>query len=115
MAMTRAECDRPHIPQKDFYTVQDVATLLMTSEGKVRELSRRKADPLPFRCFENSRRGMFISRSELAAWVKRNTVRRVQVRGRLGHGACFHRKIPSLPYLHSKRSAVLPRTGGASP
>ena len=74
MAMARAEYDRPHIPQKDFYTVQDVATLLMTSEGKVRELSRRKADPLPFRCFENSRRGMFIRRSELAAWVKRNTM-----------------------------------------
>ena len=24
MAMTRAEYDRPHIPQKDFYTVQDI-------------------------------------------------------------------------------------------
>ena len=24
MAMKRAECDRPHIPQKDFYTVQDI-------------------------------------------------------------------------------------------
>ncbi len=65
---------KPHIPQKDYYTVQDVATLLMTSEGKVPELARRKTDPLPFRCFENSHRGMFISRSELAAWVKKNTM-----------------------------------------
>ena len=62
---------KPHIPQKDYYTVQDVATLLMTSEGKVPELARRKTDPLPFRCFENSHRGMFISRSELATWVKK--------------------------------------------
>ena len=40
MAMTRAEYDRPHIPQKDFYTVQDiystaeVARLLESSQSK---------------------------------------------------------------------------------
>ena len=74
MAKTLRCDDRPHVPQKDFYTVKDVATLLLTSEGKVRSLARRRNDPLPFRCFENSKRGMFISRPELAGRVKRNTI-----------------------------------------
>lgn len=74
MAKTLEHDGRPHIPQKDFYTVKDVATLLLTNEGKIRSLAKRTDDPLPFRCFESPKRGMFISRPELAGWVKRNTI-----------------------------------------
>lgn len=74
MAKTLEHDGRPYIPQKDSYTVKDVATLLLTSEGKIRSFARRTDDPLPFRCFESSKRGMFISRPELAGWVKRNTI-----------------------------------------
>ena len=36
MAMKRAEYDRPHLPQKDFYTVQDMAPASITKSSACR-------------------------------------------------------------------------------
>lgn len=65
---------RRQVPQKDYYDVSDTAALLQISRNKVYELAKRADDPLPFRRLLDSRRGMFIVRQELAAWVTRNTV-----------------------------------------
>lgn len=64
----------PQIPVKDIYSVRDAAILLGTTEDRVRELASREIDPLPFRCFPDRMRGMFILRSEFAAWVKAHTM-----------------------------------------
>lgn len=77
-----------HVPQKDYYDVSDTAALLQIGRNKVYELAKRADDPLPFRRLLDSRRGMFIARQELSAWVTRNTILialQGDVRGN-GHG-----------------------------
>lgn len=64
---------RPHVPLKDFYSVEDVSALLGIGENLVRALASRKEDPLPFRRLHGKVRGMFIPRAELGAWVTRNS------------------------------------------
>lgn len=73
-AMTNTKHTTPQVPIKDIYTVRDAAILLCTTEERVRELAAREEDPLPFRCFSDRSRGMFILRFEFADWVKRNTI-----------------------------------------
>lgn len=73
-AMTNTKHTTPQIPVKDIYSVRDAAILLGTTEDRVRELASREVDPLPFRCFPDRMRGMFILRSEFAAWVKAHTM-----------------------------------------
>lgn len=46
--MQKTEVHR-HVPQKDFYSVSDAASLLQISKNKVYELANRGLDPLPFR------------------------------------------------------------------
>ena len=72
--MTNTKHTTPQIPVKDIYSVRDAAILLGTTEDRVRELANRADDPLPFRCFPDRARGMFILRSEFAAWVKAHTM-----------------------------------------
>lgn len=64
---------KPHVPLKDFYSVEDVSALLGIGENLVRALASRKEDPLPFRRLHGKVRGMFIPRAELGAWVMRNS------------------------------------------
>lgn len=64
---------KPHVPLKDFYSVEDVSALLGIGENLVRELASRKEDPLPFRRLNGKVRGMFISRAEFRAWVMENS------------------------------------------
>lgn len=71
--MTTPQQCKPHVPLKDYYTVEDVAILLGIGENLVRELATREANPLPFRRLRGKSRGMFISRQDLAMWVKDNS------------------------------------------
>jgi hypothetical protein len=71
--MTLENEERRHVPQKDFYSVNDTAGLLQISVNTVYELASRRKDPLPFRRLMGRRRGMFITRNELSEWVKRNS------------------------------------------
>ena len=73
-AMTNTKHTTPQVPIKDIYTVRDAAILLCTTEERVRELATREEDPLPFRCFPERSRGMFILRIEFSKWVLRNTI-----------------------------------------
>lgn len=89
MAMLAGKQDKSHVPLKDFYTVEDVSTLLGIGENLVRELANRKIDPLPFRRLKGRTRGMFISRSELAQWVVENTsLVAIVGKSRDGHDEC---------------------------
>lgn len=72
-AMTNTKHTTPQIPIKDIYSVRDAAILLCTTEERVRELATREHDPLPFRCFSDRSRGMFVLRGEFADWIVRNT------------------------------------------
>ena len=72
--MTNAKHTTPQIPVKDIYSVRDAAILLCTTEERVRELATREEDPLPFRCFSDRSRGMFVLRSEFSEWLMRNTI-----------------------------------------
>lgn len=72
--MTNTKHTTPQIPVKDIYSVRDAAILLGTTEDRIRELAARKEDPLPFRRLPDRTRGMFILRTEFAAWVVKNTV-----------------------------------------
>ena len=72
--MTNTKHTTPQVPIKDIYTVRDAAILLCTTEERVRELATREEDPLPFRCFPDRSRGMFILRIEFSKWVLRNTI-----------------------------------------
>ena len=38
--MTATNQDKPHVPLKDYYTVEDVGILLSIGENMVRELAR---------------------------------------------------------------------------
>lgn len=71
--MTATNQDKPHVPLKDYYTVEDVGILLSIGENMVRELASRNEDPLPFRRLNGKVRGMFIGRSDLARWVQANS------------------------------------------
>jgi predicted transcriptional regulator of viral defense system len=71
--MTTAKQTKPHVPLKDYYTVEDVSVLLGIGENMVRELAGRDKDPLPFRRLNGKVRGMFIGRSDLARWVQANS------------------------------------------
>lgn len=72
-AMTTAKQTKPHVPLKDYYTVEDVSVLLGIGENMVRELAGRDKDPLPFRRLNGKVRGMFIIRSDLGGWVLKNS------------------------------------------
>lgn len=71
--MTTAKQTKPHVPLKDYYTVEDVSVLLGIGENMVRDLASRDEDPLPFRKLNGKARGMFISRSDLGKWVFKNS------------------------------------------
>ena len=71
--MTATRQTGPHVPLKDYYTVEDVGILLGIGVNLVRELAARDDDPLPFRRLNGRVRGMFIGRSELARWVQANS------------------------------------------
>ena len=71
--MTTAKQTKPHVPLKDYYTVEDVSVLLGIGENMVRELAGRDKDPLPFRRLNGKVRGMFIIRSDLGGWVLKNS------------------------------------------
>jgi predicted transcriptional regulator of viral defense system len=71
--MTAVKQGKPHVPLKDYYTVEDVSALLGIGENLVRELAGRDEDPLPFRRLDGKIRGMFIPRSELVKWVMGNS------------------------------------------
>ena len=73
-AMTNNKRTTPQVPMKDYYTVQDVAALLGTSQDRIREYASRPVDPMPFRLLPGLTRGMFINRMDLADWVWKNTV-----------------------------------------
>lgn len=72
--MTQANEASRHVPQKDYYTVEDAALLLQISTNKVYDLAHRGNDPLPFRRLCGTKRGTFIFRPEFAEWVKRNSI-----------------------------------------
>lgn len=79
--------DKPHVPLKDYYTVEDVGILLSIGENMVRELANRSEDPLPFRRLSGKVRGMFIGRAELARWVQANSfLVALDAEERGGHG-----------------------------
>ncbi len=85
--MAATKQTRPHVPLKDYYTVEDVGILLGIGENMVRELAARNEDPLPFRRLNGKARGMFISRAELARWVQANSfLVALGGRGRSRHG-----------------------------
>jgi predicted DNA-binding transcriptional regulator AlpA len=64
---------RRQVPIKDFYTAEDVASLLGIGHTTVYELAHRRSDPMPFRLLYTSSRGMFVEREELFVWLERNT------------------------------------------
>lgn len=85
--MTATKQSGPHVPLKDYYTVEDVGILLGIGMNLVRELAARDDDPLPFRRLNGRVRGMFIGRSELARWVQANSfLVALGGEGRSGHG-----------------------------
>ena len=51
-----------------------VAKMLHVHHSRVKEWATRTDDPLPFRIFPGMRRGAFISREDLYAWLSENTV-----------------------------------------
>lgn len=65
---------RRHVPMKDFYTGDDVMTLLHISRKKFYELANRDEDPLPLRSLPGTLRGSVVERMEFKAWVLRNSV-----------------------------------------
>ena len=72
--MTTNRNTSPQIPIKDIYSMDDVRAMLHVSERRIREFISRLDDPLPFRCLQDSKRGMFIECCEFREWVMRNTV-----------------------------------------
>lgn len=56
-----------------YYIAEEVANELHISVNRVRELAKRKSDPISFRLLFVSERGMFVSRDELIEWVERNS------------------------------------------
>ncbi|PMB91041.1 helix-turn-helix domain-containing protein [Varibaculum cambriense] len=71
--MTTAKHIKPHVPLKDYYTVEDVSVLLGIGENMVRDLASSDEDPLPFRRLNGKARGMFIARTDLGRWVLKNS------------------------------------------
>lgn len=81
-AMTNNKHTTPQVPMKDYYSVQDVAALLGTSQDRIREYANRPIDPMPFRLLPGLTRGMFINRQDLADWVWSNTVLACKIKGK---------------------------------
>lgn len=48
-AMANSKYTTPQVPMKDYYSVQDVAALLGTSQDRIGEYANRPIDPMPFR------------------------------------------------------------------
>ncbi|MDO4499169.1 MAG: hypothetical protein Q4B51_06060 [Coriobacteriaceae bacterium] len=47
--MANSKYTTPQVPMKDYYSVQDVAALLGTSQDRIGEYANRPIDPMPFR------------------------------------------------------------------
>lgn len=61
------------VSMKEYYSISEAARLLHVHCQRIRELTERREDPLPFRRFPGQQRGAFIHREDLRAWLERNT------------------------------------------
>ena len=100
--MTRAEYDRPHIPQKDFYTVQDiysaaeVARLLGVKPIKIYHYAKDAMNPPPLKKWCNGSRGSFVIQKELIDYIRNmmtpiNLVQQYNAKTRKAVKSTYHR------------------------
>ena len=61
------------VSMKEYYSISEAARVLHVHCQRIRELTARREDPLPFRRFPGQQRGGFIHREDLRAWLERNT------------------------------------------
>ena len=72
----------------EYYSMLEVAKMLHVHHSRVKEWATRTDDPLPFRIFPGMRRGAFISREDLYAWLSENTVLFSEQYNSLPYGQC---------------------------
>lgn len=53
-------------------TVIDLSKAMRVDPATIRELGRRRDDPLPIRLLPGKKNGQFVLTDELVEWIKRN-------------------------------------------